>query len=239
MASQVDVKILRTLHRILKQQSELQSRRQQGPRKIQVALAAEKEFQKRVDEAKEQLRQTKIKADQKQLQLSEREYKIEDYKGKLNACESNREFQLLKEQIAADTQANSVLSDEILELLEKIDQLEATVDECESNLKKAQTDREQIKANVSDELAIVDRDLQQVTQELRETESRLPGDIKAEYQRMVSSVGEDALAPVEDSTCGHCCTVLTTQVVSELMLLNPVFCKSCGSLLYMPENAAV
>ena len=46
-------------------------------------------------------------------------------KAKLNAAASNREYQALKDQIAADQMAGSVLADEILEALEKIDELAA------------------------------------------------------------------------------------------------------------------
>ena len=76
-------------------------------------------------------------ADQKQLQLKAGEEKIKDLKRKLNAAASNREYQILKEQIAADEMANSVLEDEILEALEKIDQFQAKIAEAEAALAAA------------------------------------------------------------------------------------------------------
>ena len=66
----------------------------------------------------------RVAADQKQLQLKAGEEKIKDLKRKLNAAASNREYQILKEQIAADDMAKSVLEDEIIEALEKIDQFQ-------------------------------------------------------------------------------------------------------------------
>ncbi len=54
--------------------------------------------------------------------------RIVDLEGKLNTAASNREFSLLKEQIAADEQANSVLSDEILEALEQLDLMQDQVE---------------------------------------------------------------------------------------------------------------
>ena len=58
--------------------------------------------------------QMRVEADSKQLQMKEREEKIVNLQGKLNAAKENREYQALKDQIAADKQANVVLSDEIL-----------------------------------------------------------------------------------------------------------------------------
>ena len=59
--------------------------------------------------------------DKKQLQLKTGEDKVKDLRYKLNASTSNREYQALLEQIAADEMANSVLADEILEGLDACD----------------------------------------------------------------------------------------------------------------------
>ncbi len=71
-------------------------------------------------------------ADQKQLQLKSSEDKVKDLRRKLNAAASNREYQALLEQIAADEMANSVLADEILEALEKIDAFQKNLAEADA-----------------------------------------------------------------------------------------------------------
>ena len=70
----------------------------------------------------------------KQLQLKSREAQIDQLQTKLNTAASNREFNLLKEQIAADKQANSVLSDEILEAMDEIDGLEIKLKDVAAEL---------------------------------------------------------------------------------------------------------
>ena len=79
----------------------------------------------------------RVATDQKQLQLKSDEQKIKDHRAKLNAAASNREYQILKEQIAADEMTNSVLEDEIIEAMEKVDQLQATIAEAEAALAAA------------------------------------------------------------------------------------------------------
>ena len=239
MSKKIDPVLLRSLHRILRQQTDLNDRIHRGPARVNVAKQAEAAFQASLDEAKQLLTETRMSSDRKQLQLDEREAKIEELKSKRNACESNREYQLLNDQIAADEQANLVQSDEILELLEKIDVVQAQVTEAESNLKKGEEETQRLQAEVDKELAALQQDLDAVNQELAQAESQLPGDIRAEYQRLLGSLGENALAPVDDNSCGHCYTTLTTQLISELMMGQAVFCKSCGSILYLGENAAV
>jgi predicted nucleic acid-binding Zn-ribbon protein len=77
--------------------------------------------------AAEDVKKAKMAADQKQLQLKSSETKIRDLTAKLNACKTNREYQTLGDQIAADTMAAKVLEDEILEALERIDTLKPAV----------------------------------------------------------------------------------------------------------------
>jgi predicted nucleic acid-binding Zn-ribbon protein len=239
MSAQVDVQVLARLHRILRQQTDLNDRIRRGPAKIEVACKAEADFAAQLEAARKLLAETRMNADRKQLQLQEREARIDDLKGKRNACESNREYQLLNDQIAADEQANSVQSDEILELLMKLDDVEARVQEARSRLEKGQAETARVRKQVEQDLASLEDDLKAVNQELAETESLLPADIRAEYRRLVKALGEDALAVVDDNSCGHCYTTVTTQLLSELMMKRATFCKRCGSLLYLSENAAV
>ncbi len=132
----VSASALRELHRIHRQITDLKGQLGRGPRQVRAAEALLERLETALTAAKEALTHTRVSADGKQLQLREREQRIEDLQVKLNTCNSNREYQALKEQIAADQQANSVLSDEILEALEKIDVLQA-------ELTKTQSDRNQ------------------------------------------------------------------------------------------------
>lgn len=237
MSTEIDLQMLRGLHRILRQQTDLNERIRRGPNRVTVARQSEAAFQQKLDETTTLLKQTRIAADRKQKQLQEREAHIVDLQSKRNACESNREYQLLTDQIAADEQANAVQSDEILELLEKVDQIEVDVQQFQANLEKGQAETKRVQDKVQAELDVLNRDLEAVNSELVTEEAKLPVDVRAAYRRMVESVGEDALAVVSENSCGHCFTNLTTQVISDLMMQKATFCKSCGSLLYLSENA--
>ena len=228
----IDYLLLHTLHRILRQQTDLRDRIARGPKKVLHAENNEKGFEKSLSDAKATLLQTRKLANEKQLQLDSREAKIEDMKNKRNACDSNREFQLLNEQIAADEQANNVLSDEILELLERIDGLVGEQNLAEENLSKAQEETKVVKDRVDKELDDLNRELERVTGELKETEKRIPLDIKTEYKRLVTANGESALAETDMETCLNCYRTLTRQIVDQLLLQKPIFCQGCGSLMY-------
>jgi len=226
---------LRTLHRIHRQHSDLRDRLQRGPRQIQVAETSVKRSEADLAQAKDAYRQAKMAADEKQLQLKQREAKLVDLQTKLNMAQSNKEYQLLKDQMAADKQANSVLADEILEALERLDQLQAAVRTAEENLAKTKEELAKVRHRVTEQQSGLEHELARVRGELQAAEDQLEGDFKENYLRLARSRGEDALAPVEAETCGGCSQVLTAQTLNLLRLDRPVFCKSCGRLLYLPE----
>lgn len=228
----LDYELLRVLHHKLKLQTEYQSQIERGPKKINLAKATETRFEEDLAAAKEVLKKARLMAHDRQLQLSEREAKIEDLKGKRNACESNREYQLLNDQIAADEQANAVLSDEILELLEKLDQFEINEATATENFAKSRIEAKNIIEKVEKELVIQRAELEELVEAITKLEAQIPAEIKSDYQRQVRAKADDALAVSNQETCGNCNQRLNAQIKSDLAMQKPVFCDACGSLMY-------
>lgn len=227
---------LRELHRIHRQLTDLKERLERGPKQVRAAEGNVKRSELELAQAKEAHTKTRVEADQKQLQLKGRETRISELRVKLNAANNNREYQALKEQIAADLQANSVLSDEILELLEKIDQCQAAVAAIQVNLNKSKEEFAKVKARVDEAQGGLESEFARVSAELKQAELVLPDDFKESYQRVAKVRGEGALAQVDGDCCGGCFQTITSQMYSELRMSKPIFCKSCGCLLYLPED---
>ncbi|MFO0819396.1 MAG: phospholipase [Pirellulales bacterium] len=224
---------LEELHRIHRQLTDVTERIASGPKQIKAAEAAVAKAEADLVSAKDLYKKTRLGADEKQLHLKQRESKLKDLQGKLNAAESNREYQLLKEQIAADEKANSVLTDEILEALENLDKRQADVKSAETSLAKIKMELERVKLRVSNLQQTLESELARVRAELANSEAQLPEEFKVEYLRVTKARGEDALAAVENDSCGHCSRMLTPQTMNELHMQKPVFCKACGCLLYL------
>jgi uncharacterized protein len=127
------------------------------------------------------------------------------------------------------------LADEILEALERLDQLQAATKTADEHLAKTKEELGKVRKRVSDQQQGLEAELARVKAELQAAEDQLDGDFKPNYMRLSRSMGEDALAPVEGETCGGCSQVLTPQTLNVLKLDRPVFCQSCGRLIYLPE----
>jgi predicted nucleic acid-binding Zn-ribbon protein len=228
--------LLGTLHRIHRQRNDLQGRLRQGPKQVQAGAANVAAAKTALADAKEAYKLSRVAVDQQQLQLKSRETRVLDLKVKLNQAQNNREYQAIKEQIAADEQANSVLSDEILEALEGLDQHQATIKRLQEELVKKESDQQGLEKQVAERHQLLTADLQRADAELAEAEAQLPPEMKREYQRIIAGRGEDALAPVDGECCGGCFQTLNPQVMNRLHMKQLVPCPACGALLYLGEE---
>ncbi len=231
--------LLRTLHRIQSQRTELVDQIGRGPRQIKATEALVAKAEAEVAAARDALQKAKMVADEKQLSLQTREAHIHDLQAKLNAAASNKEFSLLKDQIAADEQANSVQSDEIFETLESIDVLAGKLKIAEDDLARQQTEHAQRVKEIEAKLVDLNDSLDRVTEQLKTAEAELPPAVKADYLRLTASRGEDAMAPLEAESCGGCYQTLTTQTINQLQLSHLTHCPNCNAILYMPEDLRV
>lgn len=229
----LDYGLLQSLHRMLRQLTDLDDRIRRGPMKIRVVESNEADFAASLQECECRLTELRRASNDKTMQLNEREAKIEDLKAKLNACESNKEFQLLKDRIAADLQANSVLQDEILEMLERLDVVTEEVAAAKKNHAKSQSETSAMREKVQLELAELTAEKSRVAGELTESEKQLPATMMDNYRRLVDKKGENAFAASINETCDNCNQRITTQMISELLLKRLVVCPGCGSIIYV------
>jgi uncharacterized protein len=234
-APNIGTSVLRVLHRIHRQLADLRERLDRGPRQIRVAETHVQHCEDQLTKTKAQARNLRVESDKKQLQLKGNEDKVKDLRRKLNAVTNNREYQILLEQIAADEMANSVLEDEILEAMEKIEAFQANVAEAEAGKAAALQKAAEVKAEVASIEPSLKADIARLEGELAQSEATLPGDIHDLYSRIVRQKGEDALAIIENQCCGGCNQQIPLNVCTKVMLGQPVSCKTCGCLLYLPE----
>ncbi len=228
--------VVRNLHQHLVQIADMKTQIERGPRQVKAAILQVETAKESLQKCKESIKQKKMDADRKQLQLREREAKIHDWEGKMNAAKNNREFQAIKEQIAADTQANSVLSDEILEILEEIDSLQISSKGFDEKLKLIEAEKVKTESNVAQKLAVLNQDLERVEGSLAGLEKQLTPEFLVQYKRLVFNRSEDSMAPLDDVSCGGCYTSLPPKILDSLRKEQAISCPSCGRLLYRPER---
>jgi predicted nucleic acid-binding Zn-ribbon protein len=238
MASQTNatVETLRKLHRIHRQLNDLNERLQRGPRVAQAHQANAERLESQLEALKKEALVLRMATDDKQNQLASGEQSVEKRRIQLRAAASNREFQALQDEIAAAAKANEVLEIEILEAMEKLDDYERRLEESQAALAKGREEAEKYAGEVSEAEPRIRGDLERLRADLAQSEADLPGDFREIYRRVTRQKGEDALASVQGEFCAGCNQHVPVNLINELMLNRPAVCRSCGRLLYLPED---
>jgi predicted nucleic acid-binding Zn-ribbon protein len=228
---------LAELHRVLLASREVQESVDRGPRQLKARQQAVAQKLADLETLKQKHKALRVSADQKSLQLKSNEAKIGDLKVKLNQAASNREFDIIRGQMEADTVANSVLEDEILDALEKVDAAHLAIKKLEEEVAQAKVDEARVAGEISAAQPGFQSRLAELQAATAAAESRLPEEVRLQYRRLVGAYGAAALAEVEGNTCNSCYVSLPPQMVMQVRSGQVMFCKTCGRLLYMHQVA--
>ena len=227
---------LKELHQLHLRLSSIREQLALGPQQIENCQKTITGIEHKLEEEKEQFKQLRMLADQKALQLKTNEQKIDELKVKLHACTSNREFDIFMSQIEADKMANSVLEDEILEVLEKVDQHQTAIADTQNNLVQAKAEEVRIADEAASAKPALDEKAVKLMSALESSEAVLPASIIEQYRRLVHAHGAEALAAVENKACTSCHSLLSPQYCVDVNTGKLTFCRGCGRILYLAEN---
>ncbi len=233
MSGMIPAEVLSELHRLHGQLEDLRGRLERGPSQVKAHEANVARLQAAADAAHATVQQTRMAADAKQLNLKSSDDRIDNWKVKLNECGSNKEYQALGEQIAAAQMAGSVLADEILEALERIDTLTADAAEADNQLANGKQELARMAQYIQENAETLRSEIQRLEGDVKAAESRLSGDFKAEYLRIVRAKGAAGLSRVEEGVCTACGQQVTLNMRNTLAMSRPAYCQSCGAVLYV------
>ena len=223
---------LAELHDAHQDTARLRDALEKGPRQVRARRKAVATKEAEIKQLRERLTTLRKLGDEKNLQLRSNEEKIVGLRAKLNQATSNDVFNALKSQIAADTTANSVLEDAILETLDRVDAGSAAVKEAEADRDKRAADADAFEQETDAKKAGLERELAAAEARLTEAEKIIPAKLKTDYARLVASHGAKALAEIDDRVCTACSTTISPQQKVQLNMGEFVFCRNCGRLLY-------
>ena len=226
---------LQELHRIHTEIAELRTALDRGPRQIRAKRKLVDNKIAEIVTLRAKLVQARKAADEKSLQLKSNEAKLHGLQIKLNQAGVQREFDALKMQMDADRMANSVLEDEILEALDRVDTLQAEIKTAQHDQVTLTTEAERFATEVNAAEGGRKSALASLEKSQADAERAIPASLMLDYRRLVQAHGASSLAPVVGKACSSCMTTVTTQQAIDLRAGKFTFCRSCGRLLYQVE----
>ncbi len=223
------------LHQLHIEYQEVTGQLDRGPKRIKAKQQQTAQRIQELEEARTHYKAMRVSADQKNLELKTLEARIASMNSKLNQAASNKEYEAIKGQIMADEMAKSVLEDEGLEILDKVDLALKRVTECEEALKKAREEEKQFREQFDARANELTASSERLQGEIAKASRIIPAEFQEQFRRVSAGKGADCMALVVNGTCQSCYFNLPQQTAISIKTGHIVFCKSCSALLY-PEQ---
>ncbi|HEV3255602.1 MAG TPA: hypothetical protein VG013_01855 [Gemmataceae bacterium] len=227
--------ILRELHRLRRHARDLQAEIERGPRTLKAQQAKVGKQEEWLRDGQEALKRLKVGMHEKEVSLKSKLQQIAKHEKQLNEATGKKEYDALQAEIASDKRAYQRLEDEILDIMAETETRTGQLPELERAVQRAKEEAAKVVEDIQARRNDLTERLNEVHKQLKEVETSLPADVKAQYDRMLSARGEDALSSVQGRTCTACYTDITAQNYNELLQGQFVLCKTCGRMLYLPE----
>ena len=229
------VDILRDLHRIHTQLTDLHARLERCPKQLDVAQTRVVRAESDHKQKKAQIQQLTLASKEQELLLGEREARIDTLKGKLKECSSNKEYQTLNDEIAAINEKVSSISDDILQQYDNLETEQTTLDKMQTDVEDSRSSLVETESFVAQEESTLETEISRIGVQLKDAEGDLPHDFRSEYSRMTEARGAVGLAQVTENCCGTCFQQISLQMESELRVGKMVQCKACAAILYTAQ----
>ena len=236
MIDKIDVlKRVQSLKDKIKELETSQERRKQDVQKKKDQIGEEKALAEKKQEEKVTVQKD---IDRKELDLKTNEGEITKYNVQLNSIKTNKEYSALITEIGSKKADMSILEDEILDTMSKLEAANQGLEKATENLRSKEQSLKDLINTVDAEVKVTDTEIEKIKGEQKKYIDLLDENSLQSYNRLSNIKGGKAIVPVIGNVCGGCSMNITTQTLNELMSSKDlVFCRSCSRILYLDENS--
>lgn len=205
------------------------------PQQLAFKQAEIAQWQASLNEFAAKNKEYRKKTDLLELDLQERQEKINKLNLQLNTLKSNKDYQTMKHEIEAIEADNSIIEDTILKSMADMDAQIKKIESTRTKLTELEKDLCELKTQVDTELKVVESHITQLNAQRTEMIRDIDPEALATYERILNNKGDKiAIIQVNDESCGACYMNMTTQELNILMKNKElVLCKSCSRILYI------
>ena len=174
-----------------------------------------------------------IKRKNKEGDLEAKEGVIKKYQIQLYQVKTNKEYQSLQKEIETLKADNSVLEEEILQIMEAFDQKKKDLGKQKEGLALAEAELAREEIRITHEIEEIEKEFSVLKEKRQGVVPELDRKLFEKYDRILVGKEGLALVPIEGDSCGGCHIHLPPQVINEVQLQERVvICENCSRILY-------
>ncbi|MDR0915421.1 MAG: C4-type zinc ribbon domain-containing protein [Endomicrobium sp.] len=168
----------------------------------------------------------------KELELLKIEQTLNKYLTELNNVKSNMMYKTLLSEIDKSKLKKSILEDEIIELMYKVDNNNITFINCEHEYVKRVQD---IDNEINEITTVIDKLKQElkVTKQIKkELRTKIKQAIIVQYDKINSNHHGNCVCLIKENSCSGCGMILRPQLINQVEKYKElIFCDNCSGIL--------
>jgi uncharacterized protein len=194
--------------------------------RLQGIVASFEQHKKELEDA-EKLRRAKERA------ITDNEAKLKSQSARQFNVKTNKEFEAIKQEVAFLQETNHNLEDDVLELIERIDELKAAIAEEEKLVEKEEKSIQGDRTRHLKQQEKLKTKIKKLQKEAKKAEARLSdGQVKMFY-RIATRRDGLAVVPCQDGVCSGCHMRSRLQIWAEIARNDRIYqCFNCQRILY-------
>jgi predicted nucleic acid-binding Zn-ribbon protein len=169
---------------------------------------------------------------EKEAVLDSKEKAVAKHSMELNTVKSNDAYKALLSEIEKAKADKSVIEDEILELMEKIDVESAVVKQSEAELKEFEQKTKSELSAIESSSKKLEADIAVIEKEREDFKHKVNPKILEQYERIREGRDGQGICLIDGESCGGCGMVLRPQLINQAQKCHElVFCDNCSRIL--------
>jgi len=176
---------------------------------------------------------------QKEKDLEEEIERVKKAEARIYEIKTNKEYQAVLKEIDSAKKLNRQREEEILELLERLEELQKRMSHGEKELEAKRKELQRQMAELRQKEASFDQEMADEVRRKEKREKEIPPDLLSKYHLLLEKRQGVAVARVIQGVCQACNMNLRPQLFIELQKQDSlIHCPNCNRILFWDNGSA-
>lgn len=193
--------------------------------------------QSRLDAAKLRVKQIETERKRLELDVEAKKQLIERYANQQLQTRKNEEYRALAHEIEMCKTDITKIEDQEIELMEQAEQVQKEVVRLTREAADSRKLVDEQVARLGEREQSLQQELAQLSSNREELAAAVDSGVRARYERLVKSKGENVVVGVQHGVCGGCHMKLPAQILVTCQQEQEIVtCTNCGRILYYTRD---
>jgi predicted nucleic acid-binding Zn-ribbon protein len=189
--------------------------------------------------AEKELTESKLSLNNLELETKTKQQQLEKLKSQMMSIKTNKEYDALISQIDSTKEFISERETQILELIEKVENLESGIDDLKKKSEEVKNQNEKQLSILQQKMDSVGSKIDNKEAERNNIREKVSRRTMSVYERVRKNRGGDVVVTVKKRACGACYKALPPHRIQEIKRGDQIItCDNCGRMLIWQDGVS-